>query len=137
MAKKNSTSAAPVAAPSAPVAAPGLVTVYCALPSGITFRLPDGRELTFNGVNSPRGSRVLTAGRYGITPGVAKDDWEWVARTYAEVAYFTAQPPLLHACADPRDGDARAREVSGDTRTGMEQVDVHAEAATQTEPEGR
>lgn len=130
MAKKNST-------PAAPVTAPGLVTVYCALPSGISFRLPDGRELTFNGVNSPRGTRVLTAGHYGITPGVDGEDWAWIAKTYAEAAYFTAQPPLIHAEADPRDGDARAREVSGDAKTGMEQVDVHAEACTQTEPEGR
>lgn len=114
------------------------VTVYCALPNGISFPLPDGRQLLCNGVNTPRDAApVLTAGRYGLTPGVPAEDWKWVRKTYGQAAYFTAQPPLLHAEADPREGDAKAREASGDVVTGMEQVDVHAENAAQTEPEGR
>ncbi len=138
MAKKNTNTApqAP-AAPVAPVAAPGLVTVYCALPSGISFSLPGGRTLTLNGANTPRGMvRVLTAGRYGITAGVAESDWEWVKKHYGKAAYFTATPPLLLAEADPRNGDAHARDVSDGVATGMEQVDVHAEGA-HTAPEGR
>lgn len=123
--------------PPAPVAAPGIVTVYCALPNGIAFRLPDGRELSFNGANTPRHmARVLTAGRYGLTTGVAGDDWEWIKKHYGEAAYFTAVPPLLFAEAAPRNGDDHAREVSDDVTTGMEQVDAGASGA-QTEPEGR
>lgn len=142
MAKRNANSTSQTAG--APAAAPGLVTVYCALPNGLSFTLPDGRELTFNGANTPRGMvRVLTAGRYGMTPGIAADDWEWIRKHYGEAAYFTAVPPLLFAEADPRNGDAQAREVLDDVTTGMEQVDVNgsgaggAGAGTQTEPEGR
>lgn len=124
-------------APKAPVAAPGIVTVYCALPNGIVFNLPGGRELAINGANTPRGMvAVMTAGRFGITPGVAEKDWEWVKEHYGKCAYFTADPPLLLAEADPRDGDAHARDVSGDVATGMEQANVK-EAGGPTSPEGR
>ena len=81
------------------------VTVYCNMPNGISFRVPDGRKLTFAG---------------------------WIQKTYGKAPYFDAQNPLLFAAASEREGDAIARDFAS-TRHGMEQIDVW-ENGGRTEP---
>lgn len=63
----------------------GTVTVYCNLPSGISFRLPDGRKLTFAGYPAARlvsgDGTALPAGQYGKTRNVPLADWEYIQKT--------------------------------------------------------
>ena len=115
------------------------VTVYCNLPSGVSFDLPDGRRLTFRGYPVSRlvdpDGHALPGGKYRKTPHVRLEDWEWIARTYAEAAYFDPNNPLLFATPDGVDGDAQAKDLAS-TRHGMEQIDVRNREA-QTVPEAR
>ncbi|WP_288715235.1 hypothetical protein [uncultured Bilophila sp.] len=112
------------------------VTVYCNMPNGISFRVPDGRKLTFAGYPVSRlvgaEGEALPAGRFGKTRDVARVDWEWIQKTYGKAPYFDAQNPLLFAAASEREGDAIARDFAS-TRHGMEQIDVW-ENGGRTEP---
>lgn len=112
------------------------VTVYCNMPNGISFRVPDGRKLTFAGYPVSRlvgaEGEALPAGRFGKTRDVASGDWEWIQKTYGKAPYFDAQNPLLFAAASEREGDAIARDFVS-TRHGMEQIDVW-ENGGRTEP---
>lgn len=110
--------------------AAGAVVVYCNLPNGITYHLPGGRTLTFEGYPVSRlvsaDGRALRAGKFGVTCDVAVDDWNWIAATYADTAVF--KNGLLFAEADELSGASHARELS-ETRHGMEQADVWNRAA--------
>lgn len=110
------------------------VTVYCNLPQGLTFRLPDGRTVTFNGYSVSRlvgpDGQALPAGRYGKTRNVRREDWEWIFQTYRDAPYFRAQNPLVFAANTEEEGAAIARDLSS-TRHGREQVDVRK---MQTQP---
>ena len=110
--------------------ATGCVIVYCNLPCGITYTLPDGRTLTVAGYPVSRlvsaDGRALPAGRFGVTRNVAAADWEWVAATYGNTALF--QNGLIFAEPDGASGMAHAKELAG-TRHGMEQADVWNRAA--------
>lgn len=112
------------------------VVVYCNLPSGLSFRLPDGRKLTFQGYPVSRlvgaDGQALPAGKFGKTRNVRIEDWEYIARTYAGCGYFQRTNPLLFAHPSEAEGDVIAREL-GETRSGLEQVDVRA-AGGQTSP---
>lgn len=112
------------------------VVVYCNLPSGLSFRLPDGRKLTFQGYPVSRlvgaDGQALPAGKFGKTRNVRVEDWEYIARTYAGCGYFQRTNPLLFAHPSEAEGDVIAREL-GETRSGLEQVDVRA-AGGQTSP---
>lgn len=110
--------------------AAGTVVVYCNLPNGITYHLPGGRALSFEGYPVSRlvaaDGRALRAGKFGVTRDVAAEDWEWVATTYADTAVI--KNGLLFAEADELSGASHARELS-ETRHGMEQADVWNRAA--------
>lgn len=108
----------------------GTVVVYCNLPSGITYKLPDGRTVTFEGYPVSRlvsaDGRALAAGKFGVTRDVSVADWEWIAAAYAGTALF--QNGLIFAEPDEASGAAHAKELGG-TRHGMEQADVWNRAA--------
>lgn len=118
----------------------GTVTVYCNLPSGISFRLPNGRKLTFAGYPASRlvsgDGTVLPAGQYGKTRNVPLADWEYIQKTYGKAAYFNRDNPLLFAAASAAEGDAQAADQSS-TRHGMEQIDATDAQQTRTESENK
>ena len=105
--------------------ATGCVVVYCNLPNGITYKLPDGRTVTFEGYPVSRlvsaDGRALAAGKFGVTRNVSVADWEWIVATYGSTALF--QNGLIFAEPDEASGAAHAQELAG-TRHGMEQADV-------------
>lgn len=117
------------AAEVANTSASNVVTVLCNMPSGISFTLPNGKRITFNGypvsnLVGPDGE-ALPAGKYGVTRGVSREDWEWIKKTYAECAFFKPGRELLLAADKPEE----ARDVLKDheeVRHGLEQVDVNA-----------
>lgn len=119
-----------------PLATVTHVVVYCNLPAGLSFRLPDGRKLTFAGYPVSRlvgaDGQALRAGKFGKTRNVRVEDWAYIAKTYAACAYLSASNPLLFAAASEAEGDAMARELA-ETRSGLEQVDVRAPGG-QTRP---
>lgn len=127
-------------AKAAPVSGAGkasaTVTVYCNMPNGLAFRMPDGRKLTFAGYPVSRlvgaEGEALPAGKFGKTRDVARKDWEWIEKTYGKVPYFDAENPLLFAAASEREGDVAARDLAS-TRHGMEQIDVWGDGG-RTEP---
>lgn len=118
----------------------GTVTVYCNLPSGISFRLPGGRKLAFAGYPASRlvsgDGTALPAGQYGKTRNVPLADWEYIQKTYGKAAYFNKDNPLLFAAASAAEGDAQAVDQSS-TRHGMEQIDVREDQQIQTDPESK
>ena len=107
------------------------------MPSGISFNLPNGKRLTFNGypVSSLVGpdGEALPAGKYGVTNGVSREDWEWIRKTYAECAFFAPGRELLLATDKPEEARAMLKDHA-DVRHGLEQVDV---TATPTKSEGK
>lgn len=113
------------------------VVVRCCLPQALTFVLPDGRRLTFQGAPVSRLVGVdggyLRGGRYGETRDVPRKDWEWVKKTYAKSRYFVTEPPLLFAGDDAESAKDRAVEQA-EARHGREQVDVW-EGGGNTTPE--
>lgn len=110
------------------------VLVYCNLPQGLKFKLPDGRAVIFKGYPVSRlvgpDGQALPAGRYGKTRDVKREDWEWIFKTYRDAPYFSASSPLVFAAVTEAEGDAIARDFSS-TRHGREQIDVRK---MQTQP---
>lgn len=115
------------AAPVSNTRSSSVVTVLCNMPSGISFTLPDGKRITFNGypvsnLVGPDGE-ALPAGRYGITEGVNREDWEWIRKTYAECAFFKEGQELILATDKPEEARAMLLDRAN-VRHGLEQVDV-------------
>ena len=104
----------------------GMYVIYCKLPCGYSFPMPDGRKVVLNGSNhhekNPDGTngRPLTIVGYGRTE-VAIADWEWIAEKYAALKVFSEDNPIIFAAEDTESGDAMAREVGPSVKNGMEQ----------------
>ncbi len=113
------------------------VVVRCCLPQDLSFSLPDGRKLTFRGAPVSRlvgmDGNYLRGGAYGETRNVARDDWEYVKKTYGDARYFRATPPLLFAEDTAASAEDRAVEQN-EARHGREQIDVwQGQSGTQPE----
>lgn len=102
------------------------VVVYCNLPQGLRFTLPDGHAITFAGCPVSRlvgpDGNALPGGKYGKTRDVPRADWEWIYAAYQDAPYLSAHNPLLFAANSESEGDAIARDLSS-TRHGREQID--------------
>lgn len=113
--------------------ASAVVVVYCNLPQGLTYTMPDGRKVTFEGYPVSRlvgaDGTPVPAGKYGKTRNVARDDWDWIYRTYQDAPYLDPKNPLLFAANSESEGDAIARDLNS-TRHGREQIDPRAGART-------
>lgn len=111
------------------------VTVLCNLPSGITFNLPNGTRIHFNGYPVSRlvgsNGEILPAGKYGVTEGVDREAWEWIRNTYAKCDFFKPGRELLMATDSPREARAMLEDHE-EVRHGMEQIDPDT-MATQSE----
>lgn len=113
------------------------VAVFCNMPNGISFRLPDGRKLTFKGYPVSRlvgpDGEALPAGRFGVTPNVLAEDWAYIQARYGQCSYFDPANPLLFAAASVAEGQAIARDLRS-TRHGLEQIDVRGDKTVNTRP---
>lgn len=99
----------------------GVYVVYCKLPCGYSFPMPDGRKVVLNGSNHKNADdQPLTIVGYGRTE-VAVADWEWIAGTYAALKVFDENNPIIFAAEDKASGDAMAKEVGPSVKNGMEQ----------------
>ena len=98
----------------------GMYIIYCKLPCGYSFPMPDGRKVVLNGSNHKDGETSLTIVGYGRTE-VAIEDWEWIAEKYAALKVFNEDNPIIFAAEDTESGDAMAREVGPSVHNGMEQ----------------
>jgi len=111
-------------------------TVCVALnrPLGLSFRMPDGRQVVFNGNGEPfRGKEqgILQPGSYGLTI-IAAEDWDYIIKTYGHLKIFTNG--FCFATRKKVDAVAEA-ENRDDLRTGLEPVDVSATATKEAKGE--
>lgn len=102
-------------------------TVCVALnrPLGLSFRMPDGREVVINGNGEPlRGKEqgILQPGSYGLTI-ISAEDWEYIIKTYGHLKIFTNG--FCFATRKKADAVIEA-ENRDDLRNGLEPVDVSA-----------
>lgn len=97
---------------------------------GVKYRMPDGRSVTFNGnatalIGKPKGI-LPTGGEFGLTL-VAKEDWEWILKTYGNQKIFTEG--LCFATSNEHDTRMEA-ESRDDLRNGLEPIDPEKDPAT-------
>lgn len=99
--------------------------VFCKIPAGMTFALPDGRKIKVEG--APVSSIMDSAGRripgsgYAKTP-LAAGDWEYIKKTWGGMKCFNGPSPAIYARPFGKGGEAQARELA-EAKSGFEQVD--------------
>ncbi|AVA33009.1 hypothetical protein [Cupriavidus metallidurans] len=106
------------------------VKVYCKLPHGIRYTLPDGREVRLVGMYGDERSDLQVTdmpGRHavmghGVTT-VEADDWEQIVKDHGKSAAHVNG--FIFAAKDDKSGDAQARETEGE-KTGFEGYDPNA-----------
>lgn len=100
--------------------------VYCKIPAGMTFPLPDGRKIKLAGLPLAQlmdsQGRPLPGSGYGKTT-VAADDWLYIRKTWGSLPAFRSANPVIFARAVGKGGDDQAVEQAGVT-TGFEQIKV-------------
>ena len=101
--------------------------VYCKIPAGMAFPMPDGRKIKLSGVPLAQlmdsQGRPLPGSGYGkIT--VAADDWLYIRKTWGSLPAFRSANPVIFARAVGKGGDEQAREQAGVT-SGFEQINVY------------
>jgi hypothetical protein len=106
------------------------VKVYCKLPSGIQYDLPDGRRIRFVGMYGDVRSPLQVSGMpgrdsvmgFGVTM-VDSDDWEQIVKDHGKsLAHVNA---LIFAAKDDKSGTSEAREKEGE-KSGFEPYDPAA-----------
>lgn len=100
--------------------------VYCKIPAGMTFPLPDGRKVKLSGVPLAQlmdsQGRPLPGSGYGKTT-VAVDDWLYIRKTWGSLPAFRSANPVIFARAVGKGGEDQAVEQAGVT-SGFEQIKV-------------
>lgn len=113
----------------APAAASGAtVTVYCKLPHGIRYNLPDGDVLRIVGALGADRSKLLVStaagpdsfAGFGVTPNVSAEAWAWVTEKYGKDAAH--RNGMIFAHEKAKDGQAEAKEKTAE-KTGFEPID--------------
>lgn len=102
------------AAPAAPVAAAGFVTVACRLPQGLIIELPDGSELKLHGTAS-----AFAVAGHGMTQ-VKEDVWAFVQTMHADAKWLTSG--AVFAMENPGEAAAKAKERK-DVDAGFDPID--------------
>lgn len=112
------------------------VKVFCKLPHGIRYTMPDGREVRLVGMYGDVRSPLQVAGMpgrdaiagHGVTL-VDADDWEHVVKTHGKSAAHVNE--FIFAAKDDKSGEAQAKE-GADEKTGFEPYDpsAHREDST-------
>lgn len=114
--------------PSAAATSGATVTVYCKLPHGIRYNLPNGEELRLVGALGDERSQLQVSGLpgrdsvagFGVTKNVSAEAWEWVVGKYGkDTAHRNG---LIFAQEKEKSGNAEASEKA-DEKTGFEPID--------------
>lgn len=98
---------------------------------GLSFKMPDGRDVVINGSGHQlTGQQMgkLPVGQYGLTM-VAASDWEYIAKTYGQMDLF--KNGLIFAANSAHDAEGEARNRAS-LRHGLEPVNPKR---TNTKPE--
>lgn len=106
------------------------VKVYCKLPHGIRYTMPDGREVRLIGMYGDERSELQVTdmpGRYavmgfGVTT-VDADDWEQIVKDHGKSAAHVNG--FIFAAKDDKSGESQAREAEGE-KTGFEGYNPNA-----------
>lgn len=112
------------------------VKVYCKLPHGIRYTMPDGREVRLIGMYGDERSDLQVTdmpGRnsvmgFGVTT-VDADDWEQIVKDHGKSAAHVNG--FIFAAKDDKSGEAQAREGE-DEKTGFEGYDPNANREDKT-----
>ena len=112
------------------------VKVYCKLPNGIRYVMPDGREVRLVGMYGDERSELQVTdmpGRhavmgFGVTT-VDGDDWEQIVKDHGKSAAHVNE--FIFAAKDDKSGEAQAREGE-DEKTGFEGYDPNANREDKT-----
>lgn len=100
------------------------VKVFCKLPHGIRYPMPDGRTVRLVGMYGDERSDLQVTdmpGRHavmghGVTI-VASEDWDWITKSHGES--LAHKNGFIFAAKDDRSGESQAREMVGE-KTGFE-----------------
>lgn len=106
------------------------VKVYCKLPHGIRYTMPDGREVRLVGALGDERSALQVAGMpgrdsvagHGVTP-VAAEDWEQIVKDHGKSAAHVNG--FIFSAKTDKSGAAEAREKAAE-KTGFEPYDPAA-----------
>ncbi|MCA7902864.1 hypothetical protein LGM39_26185 [Burkholderia cepacia] len=106
------------------------VKVYCKLPNGMQYILPDGRRVRLIGMYGDERSPLQVSGLpgrdsfmgFGVTT-VDADDWEQIVKDHGKSAAHVNG--LIFSAKDERSGGSEAREKEGE-KTGLEPYDPQA-----------
>ncbi|KVN25628.1 hypothetical protein WJ63_15980 [Burkholderia pyrrocinia] len=106
------------------------VKVYCKLPHGIQYALPDGRRVRLQGFYGDERSPLQVSGLPGRDTFlgfgqtfVDVEDWEWIVKHHGDsLAHKNGH---IFAAADEKSGQSEAREKETE-RTGYESYDPQA-----------
>ncbi|CAG9259641.1 conserved hypothetical protein [Burkholderia diffusa] len=112
------------------------VKVFCKLPHGIVYNLPDDRSVRLVGMYGDERSDLQVAGMpgrdsiagHGVTL-VDADDWEQIVKDHGKSAAH--KNGFVFAAKDDKSGEAQAREQEG-ARTGFEPYDPSANREDKT-----
>lgn len=112
------------------------IKVYCKLPHGIVYTLPDGRSVRLIGMYGDERSDLQVAGMpgrdsvagHGVTL-IDADDWEQIVKDHGKSAAH--KNGFVFAAKDDKSGEAQAREKEG-ARTGFEPYDPSANREDKT-----
>jgi hypothetical protein len=106
------------------------IKVYCKLPNGIQYPLPDGRRVRLVGMYGDQRSPLQVSGLPGLQSvmgfGVSMvdaEDWEQIVKDHGKSLAHTNG--LIFAAKDDRSGAAQARDQEGQ-KTGLEPYDPQA-----------
>lgn len=112
------------------------VKVYCKLPNGIRYDLPDGRRVRLVGMYGDERSPLQVSGLqgrdsvlgFGVTT-IDAEDWDQILKDHGKSdAHVNG---LIFAAKDDRSGTSEAREKEGE-KTGLEPYDPQAHPEDKT-----
>ncbi|KVP59338.1 hypothetical protein WJ91_12750 [Burkholderia ubonensis] len=112
------------------------VKVWCKLPHGIVYTLPDGRSVRLVGMYGDVRSDLQVAGMpgrdsvagHGVTL-VDADDWAQIVKDHGTSSAH--KNGFVFASKDDKSGESQAREQEGE-RTGFEPYDPNAHREDKT-----
>lgn len=120
------------------------ITVYCKLPHGIRYNLPDGSTLRLIGSLGEERSPLQVSGMpgrdsvagFGVTKNVDAEAWAWVSEHYGDSAAHKNGHVFAQESNDAKSGAAEASEKA-DEKTGFEPIDPSKDPTNDKEANAR
>lgn len=136
----------------APKKKPQFVNVYCKLPNGITYPMPDGRKVRLVGFYGDERSPLQVSGLpgrnsiagFGVTRNVESELWDEIVKAHGKSLAHKNGLIFAQPSTDKKSGAAQAKDQERE-KTGLEPIDPTTDkmrdkaqgskAARQREPE--